>query len=508
MTSFPLKVHSSGRYLVDSAGVPFQIRMDSAWSLIANLTPSDQLLYLQDRVAKGFNSILVNLLEHKFSISVPPKDVDGNLPFTKCMDGTTFTGSPNGCTNQFDASGNNGQYGADNYSNINNQCPDFTFTNATYWARVKAFIDLCQTLGLLVFAFPCFIGFDTKDHGWMLELAVVDGITGSGGQVGQSYADNSKSKAWNYGAFVANLLKDCTNIVWIHAGDYGPDLGSGQGISGPQLTAVDNLMLGIKSVTSKSLLHTAEWSRWSTGTISQDETLTNPFDFSSGYTATTPSVETLRAFAIRPIKVVSIVELIYEGATGGIAGGTTPFRKYFWWPAALGAGLAYGNDQSSPGPLWKFPTSPSSWKTVLSTQGQLDASRLNYFFSLIQWWTLLPSSTLITSGGNTTADQTYVAASISPSGNLSVIYVPPDHTGAFTVNMAAMRGRVRARWFDPSNGQFQDVVGTPFIGVNSKSFTTPGSNGAGDADWVLLLETENPVLAGAPAPSSFFGMSF
>ena len=61
-----LKVSKNGRYLVDQRGNPFLVVGDSPWSLIVQLDEKDRETYLEDRQKRGFNSLIVNLLEHKF----------------------------------------------------------------------------------------------------------------------------------------------------------------------------------------------------------------------------------------------------------------------------------------------------------------------------------------------------------------------------------------------------------------------------------------------------------
>src|SRR5437588_746334 len=87
-TQFPLHPVEGQRYLVDAAGRPFLIVGDSAWSLLTQLTAEDAELYLGDRQARGFNTILVNLLEHKFADDAP-RNVYGDGPFQKDGDFST-----------------------------------------------------------------------------------------------------------------------------------------------------------------------------------------------------------------------------------------------------------------------------------------------------------------------------------------------------------------------------------------------------------------------------------
>src|ERR1700722_14456328 len=86
----PFRVSETRRYLVDSHGTPFLLQGDAAWSLIANTTNEEAKEYLQNRKAKGFNAILVNLIEHKFAKNAP-KDLYGEAPFQ----GASDLGAPN-----------------------------------------------------------------------------------------------------------------------------------------------------------------------------------------------------------------------------------------------------------------------------------------------------------------------------------------------------------------------------------------------------------------------------
>lgn len=80
LAALPLKVSDNGRYLVDQKNQPFLVVGDTAWSLIAQLEGQDIDRYLEDRQNRGFNSIIVNLIEHKFC-NTPPKSRSGLAPF-------------------------------------------------------------------------------------------------------------------------------------------------------------------------------------------------------------------------------------------------------------------------------------------------------------------------------------------------------------------------------------------------------------------------------------------
>ncbi len=69
-------------------------------------------------------------------------------------------------------------------------------------------------------------------------------------------------------------------------------------------------------------------------------------------------------------------------------------------------------------------------------------------------------------------------------------YVPPTATGTrtLTVNMAQLSGVATARWFNPTSGVYTTISGSPFANSGSRNFTTPGENGTGNNDWVLVLQ--------------------
>src|SRR4051794_12187570 len=68
---FPLKRGTNPRYLVDQNGRPFLIHGDAPWSMMVQLTREETEEYLINRYRKGFNSIIVNLIEHIFCGSPP-----------------------------------------------------------------------------------------------------------------------------------------------------------------------------------------------------------------------------------------------------------------------------------------------------------------------------------------------------------------------------------------------------------------------------------------------------
>jgi len=74
---FPLKVSQNRRYLVDARGKPFFLLGDTPWFL-QKLKLEDVQLVLEDRHAKGFNTLFLEILDDS---TMPSRDAYGNVAF-------------------------------------------------------------------------------------------------------------------------------------------------------------------------------------------------------------------------------------------------------------------------------------------------------------------------------------------------------------------------------------------------------------------------------------------
>ncbi|MDH3251986.1 MAG: DUF4038 domain-containing protein, partial [Ignavibacteria bacterium] len=163
--NYPLRISSNNRYLEDQSGIPFLLNAEAAWSLMAQLTYADADYYLTNRAQKGFNGVLVNLIEHMFS-TYAPNNIYNVAP---------FTGTP------------------------------FNTPNESYFANCDAVISRARELGIVVFLAPVYLGYGCSDQGWCSEVKA------------RSTAD---MKAW--GTYLGNRYKDYANIVWVIGGDTDP----------------------------------------------------------------------------------------------------------------------------------------------------------------------------------------------------------------------------------------------------------------------------------------------
>ena len=163
---FPLKISETKRALVDQTGAPFLIIGDTAWSLLAQLTETEVDQYLEDRARRGFNAIIVNLLEHKFA-SRAPNTITGVAPFVK-----------------------------PGY---------FERPNPSYFDHAHRCLEKARDRGIAVWLCPAYLGVNGGDEGFFQEIK-------AGGP-----------KAFKiYAHFVAERFKDLDNIVWMVGGDFTP----------------------------------------------------------------------------------------------------------------------------------------------------------------------------------------------------------------------------------------------------------------------------------------------
>jgi uncharacterized protein DUF4038/collagenase-like protein with putative collagen-binding domain len=162
---YPLAVSPGHRYLVDQNGKPFLVQGDAAWSLISGMTKEEAEVYLEDRREKGFNSIIVNLIEHKFR---GPVNRYGEGPFT--------------------TSG------------------DFSTPNEKYFAHADWVIRRAAEKGIQVFLAPIYLGYIGTEEGWIEETLA-----------------NGPEKCRNWGRYVGKRYGGFNNIVWMMGGDRNPE---------------------------------------------------------------------------------------------------------------------------------------------------------------------------------------------------------------------------------------------------------------------------------------------
>ncbi len=165
-SAFPLRTEAGKRYLIDAQGNPFLVHGDTAWSLIVQLTDAEVDQYLNDRQAKGFNTLLVNLIEHHYADSAP-RNAAGDAPFLTAN--------------------------------------DFSTPNEAYFAHAASVIQKAADRNMLVLLTPAYMGYNGGNEGWYKVMT-----------------SNGATKLRSYGRYLANRFSAFNNIVWVHGGDYSP----------------------------------------------------------------------------------------------------------------------------------------------------------------------------------------------------------------------------------------------------------------------------------------------
>lgn len=163
---WPLRVHPSRRCLAGANGQPFLLHGEAAWSLIGETTREDAERYLTDRAQRGFNTILVSLIEFYYSRNAPA-NAYGDAPF---LDGA-----------------------------------DFVAPNEAYFAHADWIIARARELGFSLLITPAYLGYGGGPDGWH-----------------HSMLREGPTVLRRYGAFVGARYRAFDNIVWVNGGDYAP----------------------------------------------------------------------------------------------------------------------------------------------------------------------------------------------------------------------------------------------------------------------------------------------
>lgn len=442
---FPLRVSTNGRCLEDAAGKPFLLHGDTAWSLIVQLTKEETEEYLENRRQKGFNAILANLIEYKYADNAP-KNKYGEAPFA----------TPG----------------------------DFSTPNEKYFAHADWVIQRAHQKGIVVVLNPCYTGWSASG-------------TGSADGFVEEIIANGPTKCRTYGCYVGNRYKNFANIIWQAGGDTTPEAGS------PLEKNWLEILQGIQAV-APSHLWTAHWNRFTTAL---DQIAFGPYmSLNNTYGGNRTYIQTLRAYNRANPKPTFLNEAHYEGSgvpsyASAAAESPQMMRAQAYWALLSGAtGHIFGSHY-----VWMFGwkdfkryADDNDWRKGMESQGSRDMVHVKRLFEGRAWHDLAPDQdhAVVTKGygafgkDDGTAGGDYVTAARTGDGKLVMAYVPATGTRprAITVNMAKLSGAASARWYNPTDGKYRAIDGSPFANSGSREFTTPGDNGTGTNDWVLVLE--------------------
>ncbi len=411
--TYPVKLSSDQRYLVDQTGRPFYIHGEAAWSLIVQVNNEDARYYLTDRAARGFNSIIVNLIEHKYA-NLAPANINGDLPFS----GTAFQSSP----------------------------------LEPYFAHADFVIQQAALRGITVLLFPSYVGFNCDDEGWCSEMQA---------------ATDAQMFAW--GQYVGNRYKSFPNIIWVIGGDADPNAFTNL------RSRLNQVALGISSADPVHTLYTAHNNRaesamdiWQGAPwLTLNDVYTSDFDVAANCSSNAQRTGALPVF---------MIEDFYEGPPHnltllGIR--TQDYQSVLW---GCSAGRVNGNRViwgfNCPDPTW---CSTIPWKTQLDTPGTEYAVNLARLLESREFWLMQGdfANAVMTAGQQSSSFSTQAVTSRTSDGQTILAYIPTNR--AVTMDLRRISGSsATAWWYNPQTGAATQIGNFPTTGT--QNFTPPDQN--------------------------------
>lgn len=336
---------------------------------------------------------------------------------------------------------------------------DLSTPNESYFTRADHMLRLAADHGLNVVL-------DPAETGSWLSVLVANGV--------------DKSRA--YGQYLGQRYQGFDNIIWMSGNDF-------QTWSDPTDDAAALAVAqGIQDIDQRHI-HTVELD-YLTSSSTDDPNWVPVIRLDAAYTYYPTYAQVLKSYNRSNPLPVFLVEGVYEYESNAQASEATPWtlrRQEYWTNLSGATGQLYGNHYT-----WTFT---SGWQGMLDSPGARQMPYLKALFEPRAWYALVPdqSHSVVTAGYGTFTstgnvdDSDYLAAARTPDGRLVLAYLPTQRT--VTVDLTQLRGAVTARWYDPSQGQFSPVSGSPLPNTGSHDFSPPGPNGDGDGDWVLVLES-------------------
>jgi chitodextrinase len=352
---------------------------------------------------------------------------------------------------------------------------DLSTPNPSYFARADAMLQRAAQHGLVVFLDPAETG------GWLDVLSA-----------------NGTTAARAYGRYLGSRYRGFDNIVWMSGNDF-----QNWPVAGDD-AVVQAVADGIED-TDLRHIHTIELNYLVSGSL-DDTNWANIIQLNASYTYYPTYAEVLKDYERPNALPTFLVEANYEFEHNAADEGTPQIlrRQEYWSLLSGAAGQFYGNHYT-----WPFA---SGWQQELDTTGSQQMGYVGSLFAALPWYALIPDQdhSLVTAGYGTftdrgaLADSNYLTAARTPDGALAMVYMPTQRT--ITVDMSALGAPATAQWYDPSNGTFSAIAGSPFANQGTRNFTPPGTNHDGDGDWVLVVQATG-VPADMQAPSVPSGLT-
>jgi Protein of unknown function (DUF4038)/Putative collagen-binding domain of a collagenase len=426
---YPVQVGPNRRHLVDQDGTPLLIQGDAAWSIIAAVKREGVTTYLDDCADKGFNAILVNLLEAYFAPD-PPRNLYGEAPFT--------------------APG------------------DFSTPNEAYFEHADLVIGEAARRNILIFLCPTYLGHRSPhaygaQYGYGIPEGWYDEVIANG-------VDGCRE----FGRFLGRRYGRFDNIVWMLGGDRDP---------GDTLPHMRAMAEGIQEADVRHVFSAHVQPEATSRVEYADETWLS-IDFTYSYQILHWAL--LRDYLRTPVRPNIMIESTYEFDHNA---SDLQIRRQAYWPLLCGA---TGQFMGALG-LFDFASGweqllESSGRKAQAHLGSLirgrrwwelvpDLSRAKDYAS----WHDDSLRPLISSGVGELRGLDFASAARTPDGLFAMAYLPTPRQ--ITFDLTQMSGPlIEATWFDPITGAVRPAG---LWGVDRQApFTSPTAQ-----DWVLILES-------------------
>ncbi len=330
---------------------------------------------------------------------------------------------------------------------------DITHPNEAYWKNVDAFLEAAAARGLAVALAPLWVEWGgVNREGWR-------------------YTIDDKN-ASTYGRFLGRRYRRFKNLMWILGGDANPieitsaidRLGHTLAREAPhQLIMVHNR----PNHASAAFFDRASWLG-----VNLAYTYEEVWRHVWG--------EWCRLGKPRPIL---LGESGYEHENNDKRGGLpSRIRRQAYEGVLAGAlaGHAYGHRD-----VYFFR---GDWRKGLGDVGGRQMAHVKTLFGGIAHWKIAPDvhHRLFPGTREQVNGEGHVTAAMAEDRTFAVAYFPVRQTVSLVLDTLA--GTVQGTWFDPTSGARQPAFGSR-AAAGEVSVTPPEKNGAGDADWVLIVQT-------------------
>ena len=426
--SYPIRVSANHRHLVDQNDAPFLYHADTGWHLFEKLTRAEVEAYLENRRAKGFNTVQVQLLAET------------------CEDHTNAIGVA-----------------------ALLRTHDLGTPNEAFFAHVDWVLRTAEARGIQLVIAPAWLG--CCQAGWKHIMKT-----------------NGVEKCRAFGRYLGARYKNFPNIMWLQGGDKDP--GEFLPFVNAIATGIDetdpNHLHTAHAGSPKSAMDFYAGEPWldvnSTYTYSPNVTNVGRSQFHV-YAAT------LADYNRRPIKPTIMIESAYENERDSKL---QWIRRQAWWAVLSGgAGHAFGNAPIYFfKPDWRDALDATGSRDLAHLKMFFDAVAWHKLVPDQKHEFVTAGYGTFDSAASKSAAHhlgfDYVTAGVAADGTLAVAYLPQPQT--LTLDLSKLTSTVSARWFDPTDGSSKPVDGSPFENRGPREFVPPQKNAAGGTDWVLVLE--------------------